>query len=543
MTLQLRPYQLHAIDAVEQYLREHDDNPCVVIPTAGGKTLIIAEICKTAVEQRQQRVCILAHVKELLEQTIEKLRIMCPGIHFGVYSSGLRRRDTSNAVIVASIQSVYQRVHNLGAFDLAIIDEAHLIPIEGYGMYRQFLAKAKAINPKLRMIGFTATPFRLKDGPICAPDNFLNTICYEVGVRELMHDGYLCKLVTKAGIHKADCRNLHVRAGEFIPAEVEALMDNDHLVEAACNEIVHYTQNRNGVLIFASGIHHGQHIVQQFANAHHVECGLIIGSMNAAERDATLTRFRRGELKYLCNVNVLTTGFDAPHVDCVVLLRPTMSRGLYYQMVGRGFRVHPNKHDCLILDYGGNVLRHGPVDQLAITNRRNKNGEAPAKECPECRALIAISYTQCPDCGYEFPRQQRYRHDAVATEAGILSDQAAEITYEVREITYRVHTKRNAAPGAPQTMRVDYRVGLAQWCSEWICFEHSGFAKRKAIQWWRLRCRDPVPATAAEAVALARAGRVTPATSITVRYTPGEKYPRVVDYQLATVSHSDTLFV
>ena len=234
----LRPYQQAAIDAVYQHLRVRDDNPCAVIPTAGGKTPIMATICQDAVVQWNGRVLILAHVKELLEQTADKLHTVCPEVDFGIYSAGLNRRDTNNPVIVAGIQSVYRRACELESFDLIMVDEAHLIPFEGDGMYRQFLADAKTVNPNLRVIGFTATPFRLKSGTICTPDGFLNHVCYEVGVRELIRDGFLCPLVTKAGRSKADTTDLHIRGGEFVPDEVESLMDQESLVEPPAIEII-----------------------------------------------------------------------------------------------------------------------------------------------------------------------------------------------------------------------------------------------------------------------------------------------------------------
>ena len=197
--LLLRPYQESAKAAVYDHLRTRDDNPCVVLPTAAGKTPVIASICKDAVSQWSGRVLILAHVKELLQQATGKLRAICPEVQFGVYSAGLRRRDTSEPVIVAGIQSVYRRACQLDAFNLVIVDEAHLIPTDGDGMYRRFLTEAKVVNPKVRIIGFTATPFRMDDGLICTPEHFLNHVCYEIGVRELIRDGFLSPLVTKAG--------------------------------------------------------------------------------------------------------------------------------------------------------------------------------------------------------------------------------------------------------------------------------------------------------------------------------------------------------
>jgi DNA repair protein RadD len=538
--LLLRPYQEEAKAAVYTHLRMRDDNPCVVIPTAGGKTPVMASICKDAVGLWNGRVLILAHVKELLEQTADKLNKVCPEVRVGIYSAGLKRRDTEHAVIIAGIQSVYRRACELDAFDLVVIDEAHMIPADGDGMYRQFLADARTINPNVRIIGFTATPFRMRTGPICTPDGFLNHICYEVGVRELIVQGYLCPLVTKAGQVKADTSGLHIRAGEFVAGEVEALMDDAELVRAACAEVVEATRERNACLIFASGVKHGEHIVSVLKAKHDIDCGFVTGDTPTEERDATLARFKAGELKYLCNVNVLTTGFDAPAIDCVALLRPTMSPGLYYQMVGRGFRLHPGKMNCLVLDFGGNVVRHGPVDQIRVREYGgNGNGQAPAKECPECRSVIAAGYVRCPDCGYEFPPPERKRHDAKASEAGILSQQVTTTKYAVRDVFYTVHTKRGAGPDAPKSMRVDYKVGWHEYKSEWICLEHDGYARQKAVAWWKRRSREPVPDSADEAVALAQAGRLAPTREITVRSVTGEDYDRIIGYELGDIAALD----
>ncbi|MEO2033521.1 MAG: DEAD/DEAH box helicase family protein, partial [Planctomycetaceae bacterium] len=260
--LVLRPYQEAAKTAVYDHIRTRSDNPCVVIPTGGGKTPVMASICKDAVTLWSGRVLILAHVKELLEQSADKLHAVCPELKFGIYSAGLKRRDTQQSVIVAGIQSVFRRAGELDAFDLIIVDEAHMIPPEGDGIYQQFLAEARIVNPDVRIIGMTATPYRMKDGLICTPDHFLNHVCYEVGVRELIRDGFLSPLITKAGRQQVDTTRLHVRGGEFIAGEVEDLMDTDELVDSACAELVKYTDDRQSVLIFASGIQHGQHVAR-----------------------------------------------------------------------------------------------------------------------------------------------------------------------------------------------------------------------------------------------------------------------------------------
>ena len=276
-----------------------------------------------------------------------------------------------------------------------------------------------------------------------------------------------------------------------------------------------------------------EHIAEMLRTTYGVEVGTVFGDTLTGLRSQTLDDFRAGRLKYLVNVNVLTTGFDAPNIDCVALVRPTMSPGLYYQMAGRGFRLCEGKQDCLILDFGGNILRHGPVDAVHLhPPNGNGNGQAPAKECPRCHEVIAAGYVTCPACGHEFPERRRTRHKAKASMAGILSDEATFSECPVQSVYYSVHTKRGASDGAPKSMRVEYRTGWQQYHSEWVCFEHSGRARERAERWWRRRSDAPVPDTAAKAVALANSGALCETKFIVVRSDPGQKYDRIVAYQL-----------
>ena len=314
--IRLRPYQQEAVDAVYEHLRQRDDNPCVVLPTGTGKSLVLGQIATDAVSRWNGRVLVLAHVKELLEQNAEKIQALCGGLDIGVYSAGLKRRDTDHAVIVAGIQSVYHRACELGKFDLVIVDEAHLIPPDGEGMYRQFLSEAMVVNPHLRVIGLTATPYRLKGGEICQPENILNHVCYEAGIREMIVQGYLCKLKSRGGRTKANLDGLHIRGGEFIASEMEAAMDTQSLVASACAEIVELIHNRKSVLIFTTSVEHCQHVAAEISRRSGTECGVVTGDTPAGQRADLLARFRgeqvkdglfgdvKPPLKYLANVNV-----------------------------------------------------------------------------------------------------------------------------------------------------------------------------------------------------------------------------------------------
>jgi DNA repair protein RadD len=545
--LKLRTYQEEAIEAVYEHLRTRDDNPCVVLPTGTGKSIVLAKIATDAVQKWSGRVLILAHVKELLEQNADKIRVLCPELDVGVYSASLNSRDTDHAVIVAGIQSVYNKACELGPFDLIVIDEAHLLNSDAENsMYKSFLNDMKVINPNVRLIGLTATPFRMKGGEICKPENLLNHICYEAGLKEMIAQDYLSPLVSRAGRAEACFDKLHIRGGEFISSEVEDLMDNSQLVDAACREIVSLTQDRNSVLIFTSSVEHCQHVAEKIAAYSGMECGIVTGSTSAGLRAEILSRFKGEEvpadffsskkpLKYLANVNVLTTGFDATNTDCIVLLRPTNSAGLLVQMVGRGTRLHPGKQDCLVLDYGGNIMRHGPVDMIQVKEPGSRNGEAPAKKCPECLALIHAAYMTCPECGYKFPPPESKNITAHAESSGVLSGQVDYFDYDVHGIEYNVHFKRGAPDDAPKTMRIEYTTGFNQYQSEWVCPEHTGYAKRKFEAWWRKRSKVPPPASAVEAVRLADDGALAKPSKIILKSVAGEKFNRIVDYELAAI--------
>ena len=541
--MELRPYQQAAVDAVYNHLRTRDDNPCVVLPTGTGKSVVIAKIVRDAVSQWNGRVLILAHVKELLEQNAGKIEAFCPDIPIGVYSAGLKSRDTQESIIVAGIQSVYDKACDLGAFDLVVVDEAHLIAPDGDGMYRTFLQDMRVVNPNVRRIGLTATPFRRKGGLICRPDNLLNEVCYEAGLKEMIRDGYLSPLVSRAGRAEAKLDGLHIRGGEFVGDEIASAMDTEELVSSACREIVELTRERKSVLIFTSGVDHCKHVAEKISTYSGKECAVVTGNTSPGERAEIIDRFKgktvpadlfgtpKPPLKYLCNVNVLTTGFDAVNIDCVVLLRPTNSPGLLIQMVGRGTRLSPEtgKQNCLVLDYGGNIMRHGPVDMISVTDRTPGNGDAPAKKCPQCLALIHAAYQECPECGYEFPPPSRSNITEHAAKDGVISGEIFYDEYAVRNVYYCVHEKRYADPGTPKTMRIDYEVGLNDFRSEWVCPEHTGYARGKFEKWWKNRAAlgCPVPATAREAVAWANDGMLAVPLAITVKSVAGEKFDRI----------------
>ena len=525
----LRHYQDAAKTAFYEHLQSRDDNPLIVIPTGGGKSPLMAAICRDVVRLWGGRILVLAHVRELLEQTADKIRRTDPTLNVGLYSAGLNAREKSQPITVAGIQSIYKRAHEFLPWDVILIDEAHLVSFNDDSMYRSFLKDCKIINPAVRIGGLTATAYRLDVGEICTPDGIFNHVAYEISVNELIRDGFLSKIRGRNGVAKANLSEVHIRGGEYKPDEMAAAFDQESLVADACREIIELTAERKAVLVFCSSVEHGEHVTSCLRDTlDWFSVGFITGETPSEERRELLEKFQAGAIKYMVNVNVLTTGFDATRIDCVVLLRATLSCGLYYQMVGRGFRVHPGKADCIVLDYGTNIERHGPVDCVKVKTKSGEDGVAPVKECPQCHEVIHAAYRQCTECGYEFPKPE-LKHGSQASGKGVISGDVTEAVYEIRSVRYSLHHKKGTAPGdAPPTLRVDYLIGWEKWQSEWVCLSHTGFARTKAETWWKERTTIPVPPSTEDGVILARAGVLTMPTSITVREVAGERFPRIV---------------
>ncbi len=522
--MELRPYQREAIDCTWDYLRARPGNPCVVIPTGGGKTLVMAEMIRHALtEWPGTRICVLAHVRELVEQNADKLKRYWPEAPLGIYSASLKRRDRFDPVIFASIQSVAKKSAQLGRFDLLLIDEAHRIPLRAEGQYREFIEGCQRFNPGLRIAGLTATPYRLGGGPVCGPDYILTDVAYEARVGDLIRDGYLSKLVSKAGVARANLAGVAVRNGEYVAGQLERAVNAGGVVEAACDEMVAFCADRRAWIVFCAGVAHAEHVSGALA-ARGIACAQVDGTTASIERAARIEAFQRGELRALVNVNVLSEGFDATHVDAVVMLRPTKSAALYYQQAGRGMRLHPGKENCLVLDFAGNVIEHGPVDAIRPPKRpgAKAKSEAPVRECPECHAHVPVQARQCQDCGYTWPVSEFFnRHDATANNAAILSDEIVPpVEHAVTRVTYAEHVGKSGVP----TLQVTYWCGLRTF-REWVCLQHGGWARAKAMTWWM--ARDPqglTPRTVKAAVETAERLR-TPAT-LTVRESG--KYPEIL---------------
>lgn len=519
--LSLRPYQQAAVTAIYNYFAEKNGHPLVVIPTAGGKSIVLASFIQGVLQQwPDQRILVVTHVRELIAQNHAEMMGLWPEAPAGIYSAGLGRRDIEARVLFAGIQSIHRRAYDVQQCDLVLIDEAHLIPRASDTMYRRFLDTLSRINPKLKVIGFTATPYRLDSGLLHEGEGRMFTdIAYEVSIRDLIDHGYLCPLISKATELTLDVGGVGSRGGEFIPGQLQAAVDRESITKAAIDEILAYGEGRQSWLAFCSGVEHATHVAEAL-HERGVSCATIFGDTPAVERDRIVTAFKRGEIRALASMGVLTTGFNAPAVDLIAMLRPTKSAGLYVQMAGRGTRLSPGKENCLVLDFAGNVARHGPVDAVKPKRPVEAEGIAPTKVCPDCDSILAAAVRQCPDCGHQFPPPE-IKVASTASTLAILSNVRSQWV-EVTEVTYSRHDK----PGKPPSLRVDYFGGFVRH-SEWVCFEHTGYARQKAVTWWQARSAEPVPATVA--AALDKTGNLSTPTAIFVR--PSGRFTEIVNHR------------
>lgn len=383
---QLRDYQAAAVQATLRHFRASAEPACLVLPTGAGKSLIIAELARLA----RGRVLVLAHVKELCEQNYEKFTRS--GMSAGLYVAGLKRKDVDSAVTFATVQSVQRNLDDFSAkVSLLIIDECHRLGDADDGQFQQVIRHLRSASPHLKLLGLTATPYRLGAGwsyrkhtngtvRSVEPRPFERCV-YEVTLKDLIQRGFLTQpTVLDAPVAQYDFSALDADEFGRVPERaVNALLvRHARVTEAIVEQVQELARERRGVMLFAATVKHAKEIASYLPQA---ETGLVLGDTNNAERDDVIQRFKARELKYLVNVSVLTTGFDAPHVDMIAILRRTDSVSLFQQIAGRGLRLYPGKQDCLIVDYAGSGFN---LFYPEVGERRPAGSVAVTVPCPVC---------------------------------------------------------------------------------------------------------------------------------------------------------------
>lgn len=467
----IRTYQRESIDSLYNYWRNDGNDPVIIqAPTGSGKSFIISQLIQEVVEDYNARVLVLTHVAELLQQNYDELLNLWPMAPCGLYSAGLNKKEIKSQILFAGIQSLEGHEHTLDPVpNLVLIDECHLISPHEQSRYQKVLGNLKLMNPKLKVVGLTATPYRLDIGWLhkAGDKSFFKDIVYTIEPQRLIDEGYLCNITSKAGSVTLDTSDVHKRGGEFIESELSAKATEGEYTHLAINDAVQRLNERKSWMVFACSIEHANQIMDELKKLD-VSCALVIGDTPKAERSEIIKKHKLGQVKCLVNVNVLTTGYNNPILDAIIMMRPTESTSLYVQMIGRGMRTSPGKKDCLVLDYAGVVMRHGPIDAVDPEKKYTEgDGVAPVKECPECHDFIACGFRTCPSCGYEFPPPV-IDIKKKPIEAPVLASQIEPMQCTVIHTSYQRWKKA----GRPDTVRIVYLIDGGERVNEWISPEY-----------------------------------------------------------------------
>lgn len=494
-----RPYQIDALNALWNYFaRGETGNPIIAHPTASGKSLLpaifISEVLKL---YPNQRFLLVTHVSTLIKQNAEELLKHWPECPLGIYSAGLHRRDTAHSVIYGTIQSMVRNAASFGFRDMVWVDEAHLIGDNDASQYQAFFAILKAINPKIRIVGMSATPYRQGMGRLTEGKIFTD-IVHDLtdleGFNKLLADGYLSPLIPKRTHVELDVSNVKIQNGDYIGSQLEKAVNVDKITYNALQETIQAGYNRRSWMIFASGIDHAENI-SDCLGSFGIDCVAIHSKKSNELNTKALDAWKNLDLRSVVSFSKLTTGINNPYVDLIDDLRPTISVSLHVQKLGRGTRIAEGKQNCLVLDHARNVPRLGCINDIVIPKKRDgKPGDVPVKICNKCGTYNHTKVRYCTNCGNEFEFQVKIVAKAGTSEI-IKSDLPIYETFEVDKVYYSERQPKDTAK-APY-IKATYHCGLNAF-SENVFPEGRGYAKHLFHQWWITRNPNPPPTTASE---------------------------------------------
>ena len=406
---QLRPYQSEALDAVWACILGEDSALCV-LPTGAGKTVIISRLMERCMSVHATvRIGMVMGRVQLVEQTERQLALVIPRARIGVYCGSLGRRELGRSVTVASVHSIADI--DAHALNLLIVDEVHNLDQER-GNYARLIERAREKNPRLKVVGFTATPFR-SSGLIYGKGMLFKRVAYRKTIPDMVAMGHLCRPRLTQGEGEFDTSGLKIRNGEYAPEDVDRLVADKDKCLAQVTDALKRLGGRQSVVWACANIEHCNLVADTLERLGE-RCTTVHSKLKKAPRADNLAAFMGGSFRHMSFVSVLSEGFDYPPIDAVVLMRPMRSPVLYVQTVGRGLRPWEGKPDCLVLDYGQVVRSIGPLDDPSIAKGRRQSEKErdgvlkpddtqPMKACPQCRGFVPPATRSCPDCGHGFP--------------------------------------------------------------------------------------------------------------------------------------------
>jgi DNA repair protein RadD len=549
-----RDYQGIAANAIWDYFYTHTGNPVCVMPTGVGKSIVIAMLCwRILTTFPGQRIMSLTHVKELIEQNAKKMLEVWPNAPVGVYSAGLKSRQTYMPITFGGVQSVVPVIGEFGHIDILIIDECHLVSPDAESSYQFIIAELKKVNPYLKVVGLTATDYRIGQGRLTDEGGIFTDVCINMSdmasFNWFIDQGYLVKLIPRRTDTFVDVTDVSITNGDYSKGELETATDK--VTYGALKEAIEHAADRKSWVVFCAGNENAERasaILNSFGISSTFVHSGVKNTKKDPQRDLRIQGYKEGHFRAICNNNILTTGFDHPAMDCIIVLRKTMSPGLWVQMLGRGTRpvyypgydlstregrlaaiYYGGKPNCLVLDFARNTRDLGPINDPVIPKRKGVGGgDVPTKICPKCGTYNHTSVRFCDWCGEEFEFQVGFTAKAGYDEL-LVSDAPVFEWFNVSTIIYRKHLAKNSQ--IPM-LKVTYRCQIDRYQSkffdEYLGFEHpGGLVQHKAHGWWRARHNTEPPATVDEALELQPELRKPKK----IRVWSNRRYPEIMNYE------------
>jgi DNA repair protein RadD len=564
--MQLRPYQVEAIQAPFDYYRAgNKGHPTICLPTGTGKSIVLGGIVHRYMDMfPNSHIFCATHSETLVQQNSNKLLSIWPQAPLGIYHAGLNRREVDAPILWAGIDSVAKKPHLFGKRSIMLIDEAHMVDWKAKTRYRRCIEGLWKANPKMKVIGLTATPWRQGLGNIDDGDALFTHRCYsKIGIEdfhEFIANDWLATLRPLRTNLQIDTSDVATTAGDFQLDELEKVTNREEITRAAIEESLDAAADRNHWLVFCTGVKHVEDVTQ-WLNSYGVPAVCVHSkkpagdpdSMDPATNNGAKNLFESGQARALCNMGVLTTGYDVPSVDYIMMLRATKSAVLWVQMLGRGTRPKPADvlhRDCLVGDFAGNTKRLGCINDPVIPRKKGQKGggEAPVRECatwledPQtgaavavwmpgviehtgCRTMYHASLRVCPHCQCPAPPIKEKITKRASSDALIKESEDGTPQVEIFRVDYTSYQLHQKA-GKPDMVHVSYTCGIRVF-HEYLCFEHDGYAKFKAHKWFRKRFpTGSIPATSEQVI---EESDFFPTTTH-IRVWVNKKYPDILDW-------------
>jgi DNA repair protein RadD len=557
-----RDYQQYAVNRTFDYLEQTTGNGVIAAPGGVGKSHIITGITQVALYRRPEaKIQMLVHVKELVSQNLQKLQEAWPQAPVGIYSAGLGHKQINMPITYGGIQSMHKVAEDFGHVDLALIDECHLLNPNSDTMYYEYFETLKKVNPYLRVIGLSATPWRTGQGRIIDGGVFNDIIVDMTGVQPFnwfIDQGYLVKLIPRPTQTVLDTSSVGVSNGEFKPGELQKAVDQKDITYKCLQEVLHYGRDRWAWMVFAAGVEHANHICDML-NLMGIPTTVVTREVEGKERDRRIAAYKRGEYRCIVGNNILTTGFDHPAIDLIAMMRPTMSSSLWVQMLSRGTRPlwapgnynldtregrlhsisNSRKQNCLVLDFAHNTAQLGPINDPVIPKAKGMGGgDAPVKICetdrlkPGYKGCGAYNHTMnryCDNCNAEFDFSISIM--AKASVQALIAQGVDEFEwFDVQNVYYSEQTGPSGVP----YLRVDYWIGPKKKFMDFVHLQQKGYILHQAKQWWLTRSSKPewgVPPTVKEALKVQPSTFLKQPKKIRVWVNKQSGPPEIVNYE------------